>query len=330
MTAPSEYSEGGWLSSVFGHRSENKAAHKPKPESAVPAESAEPVIPPSASQAPTAIESKPTKQQEDRHPTAVTATTRALLPADTSPEPSDPEPAIAVPKSTIPDYPEPDAPEPETWFAPPPPPVLRDASESKPTISLSPTSKTDSEFITPPPEVTGSARDPELEVPAAASRVVPEPLLVRDDAEPSEPSRFSRTAEQPSPLHSFFAPASGDPSTDDSADHDDPAHHEEFNSTIFAPAADTESQSAETSERIPTGPPPNREALADIPFLMPPPPSPFERKSDSSKNDPAQVDAVVAKVLEKLEPQLHQLLSQSLLKPLVENLLQQELEKKEK
>jgi len=39
---------------------------------------------------------------------------------------------------------------------------------------------------------------------------------------------------------------------------------------------------------------------------------------------------VVARVLEKLEPQLHDLLSKGLLKPLVENLLQSELAKKEK
>lgn len=330
MTSPSEYSEGGWLSSVFGHRSDGKAAQKPKSEGAAPIESSEPAVSQSTPEVPPAIEGLPTKQQEDPQPAAITPTTRALLSADTSPEPIAPELQIAVPKSTIPDYPEPDAPEPESWFAPPPPPVLRDASESKSAISLSSTSKTDSAFIAPPPDVIGSRRDPELEVPASASRVVPEPLLVRDDAEPTEPSRFSHAGEQPSPLHSFFAPASGDPATDDAADHDDPAHHEEFNSTIFAPAANTESHSAETSDRIPTGPPPNREALADIPFLMPPPPSPFEHKSDNSKDDPTQVDAVVAKVLEKLEPQLHQLLSQSLLKPLVENLLHQGLEKKEK
>jgi hypothetical protein len=42
------------------------------------------------------------------------------------------------------------------------------------------------------------------------------------------------------------------------------------------------------------------------------------------------VNAVVQKVLEKLEPQLHDLLSQGVLKPLVENLLQNELAKKEK
>jgi hypothetical protein len=78
-------------------------------------------------------------------------------------------------------------------------------------------------------------------------------------------------------------------------------------------------------ERIPTAPPPNREALAGIPFLMPP-----AAESDSGKMAPEQVDAVVQKVIERLEPQLHDLLSKGLLKPLVENLLQSELAKRSK
>jgi hypothetical protein len=39
---------------------------------------------------------------------------------------------------------------------------------------------------------------------------------------------------------------------------------------------------------------------------------------------------VVQKVLERLEPQLHELLSKNLLKPLVENMLQNELTKKDR
>ena len=42
------------------------------------------------------------------------------------------------------------------------------------------------------------------------------------------------------------------------------------------------------------------------------------------------VDEVVRRVLERLEPQIHDLLSQGVLKPLVENLLQNELAKKDK
>lgn len=87
---------------------------------------------------------------------------------------------------------------------------------------------------------------------------------------------------------------------------------------------ESESESAIFSEeRIPTSYPPNREALAEIPFLQPPPPEPPKPSTEA-------VDTVVARVLEKLEPQLHELLSKGVLKPLVENLLQEELEKKSK
>ena len=84
-------------------------------------------------------------------------------------------------------------------------------------------------------------------------------------------------------------------------------------------------------ERIPTLPPPNREALSDIPFLMPPPPSaPLEASEQGTRaTSSGTVDEVVRKVLEKLQPQLHELLTQGV-KPLVENLIQNELHKKEK
>ena len=84
-----------------------------------------------------------------------------------------------------------------------------------------------------------------------------------------------------------------------------------------------------SDERTPASPPPNREAISHIPFLTPPPPEPLEPGAASSQDAPS-VDAVVARVLEKIEPQLHDLLSRGLLKPLVESLLQQELAKKGK
>jgi hypothetical protein len=46
--------------------------------------------------------------------------------------------------------------------------------------------------------------------------------------------------------------------------------------------------------------------------------------------DAATVDAVVRMILQRIEPQLHELLSQGVLKPLVENLVQNELAKKQK
>ncbi len=312
MTSPSEYSEGGWLTSIFKSRSESKSAHKE--ESVAPAE---PVAePPAEPIVASAQEIEPAAKTYDEQKTEqhVAAGSAAVE-----------EPLPAVHET---------APQPEAWFAPPPPPVLREASESRLLPVVSSTSALDDNFIAPPPDVSGAQRDPELEEPAAA-RTMPEPLLVNDHEEPSEPSRFSRTSEQPSPLHSFFAPNSGDPSIsealpeEDSAE-EDPAMHDEFDSSVFSTPEVVLPPLHEATERIPTAPPPNREALADIPFLMPPPPSPFEKMGDNHRaTDSASTDEVVARVLEKLGPQLHQLLSQSV-KPLVENLLQQELEKKGK
>ncbi|MGA7622705.1 MAG: response regulator [Candidatus Acidiferrales bacterium] len=82
--------------------------------------------------------------------------------------------------------------------------------------------------------------------------------------------------------------------------------------------------------RMLTLPPPNREALSDIPFLMPPLPlAQSGTPSQAATGDTAMVDEVVRKVLEKLQPGLRELLAESM-KPLVENMLQEELHKKEK
>ena len=83
-------------------------------------------------------------------------------------------------------------------------------------------------------------------------------------------------------------------------------------------------------ERIPTLPPPNREALSEIPFLMPPvlPPQNADQSVPGAANSET-VDEVVRQVMAKLGPHLQELLSQGV-KPLVENLLQNELHKKEK
>lgn len=95
----------------------------------------------------------------------------------------------------------------------------------------------------------------------------------------------------------------------------------EEDSSIFSSGLD------EPSERIPTVPPENREALAGIPFLMP---SLAEISSNGKHADSGAVDAAVERVLERLGPQLQEMLTQGLLKPIVEQLLQQELEKKER
>jgi CheY-like chemotaxis protein len=101
-------------------------------------------------------------------------------------------------------------------------------------------------------------------------------------------------------------------------------------SSLFAESAAQEPPAVENFERIPTLPPPNREALSEIPFLMPPvlPPQNSEQPAARS-TDAEAVDDMVRKVMEKLGPHLQELLSQGV-KPLVENLLQNELHKKER
>jgi CheY-like chemotaxis protein len=135
------------------------------------------------------------------------------------------------------------------------------------------------------------------------------------------------------PDSSFFAPestrvAEPEPSAEPVA----AAHEFAAETTV----AETVSQffsaaSQDSIERIPTAPPPNREALAGIPFLQPPKEitEPVNVTPSASEAAPAvDVDSVVQRVIEKLGPQLQEMLAQGLLKPLVENLLQQELAKK--
>jgi CheY-like chemotaxis protein len=102
-------------------------------------------------------------------------------------------------------------------------------------------------------------------------------------------------------------------------------------SSLFAESAAQEPPALETFERIPTLPPPNREALSEIPFLMPPllPLQNSEQPAAVRATDAEAVDDMVRKVMEKLGPHLQELLSQGV-KPLVENLLQNELQKKDR
>jgi CheY-like chemotaxis protein len=174
------------------------------------------------------------------------------------------------------------------------------------------------ELDTEPADTTPSRKDPALEEPPAA-HVTAEPLLVKH--EPSAPSKYGKRGEDTAPAYSFIPAPAEEPLAEDTSPN---GGH-----SFFAPpaheSAPPESDSADYGGRIPTAPPPNREALAEIPFLMPP-----GAHTDSGKVNQDTVDAVVARVLEKLEPQLHDLLSKGVLKPLIENMLQGELAKKDK
>jgi CheY-like chemotaxis protein len=171
-------------------------------------------------------------------------------------------------------------------------------------------------------DTTPSLRDPNLVVPEAV-HVKPEPLLVEEEAEAG--SHYGEEQQEVTAAHTFEVAASPEPAAEDLPEEESSLHERSFE-----PAA-AESAVEYAEERIPTGPP-SREALAEIPFLNPPqgfnpnaPAAPAAAAVDAST-----VDAVVQKLLEKLQPQLHDLLSQGVLKPLVENLLQQEIEKKDK
>jgi len=207
----------------------------------------------------------------------------------------------------------------DSWFAPAPPvfePIEETTSAPVAIAASHPDQQLEADANDKEPI---GFKDPALDEPPAV-HVTPEPLLV--DETPSGPSLYGSHQQEVSPLHSFFAPASGDPVLDEGSE-------EEASANVEIPAPTFEPRSEETNERIPTGPPPSREALAEIPFLTPP--ADFRADvSEAAASSPETVDAVVRKVLEKLEPQLHDLLSQGLLKPLVENILQSELAKKGK
>jgi CheY-like chemotaxis protein len=176
-------------------------------------------------------------------------------------------------------------------------------------------------------EMPRSSREPDLEEPPAP-RVTPEPLLVDENA--PVVTDYKRRVEETAPIHSFLPPAvESRPFDEPTAESAPPAEeffaHAEEPEPAEPEPVEMKSESPEFSERIPTAPPPNREALAEIPFLMPPP-----SVHEPEKVDNGTVDAVVARVLERLEPQLHELLSKGLLKPLIENMLHDELAKKDK
>jgi CheY-like chemotaxis protein len=154
-----------------------------------------------------------------------------------------------------------------------------------------------------------SFQEPDLVKPPAV-RVIPEPLLIEEES--SQPSAsYGNRQEELTPLHSFTVPeppVSSEPAAEEEASAVGPSH-DDLNGCI------------------PTGPPPSREALAGIPFLNPPPgfdPNAPEEEAPSANT----VDAAVQKIIERLEPQLHDLLEKTVLKPLIESLLQQELAKR--
>lgn len=237
----------------------------------------------------------------------------------------------------------------ESWLAPPvpasnePKPSTEALPETRPTFSADSASN----LMAAPADVNANERGRWSAAfdSSSASEATPAGNTAWENETTSEP-------ESDTEARSFFAPSTEEADVDHNSTEDSASQYGSDDS-IFASAPSVESESpvetpssayGETAsdERIPTAPPPNREALAEIPFLTPPPPAPFgpatggpqaDQSAEPGQNAAAEspsVDAVVTRLLERLEPQLHEMLAKDLLKPLVENLLQQELANKPK
>lgn len=189
------------------------------------------------------------------------------------------------------------------------------------------------------PEEPGLGKDPALIEPAGV-RVTPEPLLVE---EPTR-GRLSYGENEPdiAPAYAFLRGTVQRRAPEPPVIGTDPAElpgGEPVAASSRQQTSPPEFSAEDLSERLPAIVP-NREALAEIPFLNPPPD--FDKAAEGEERaeeseatarsvaDPQTVDILVEKILEKLEPRLHDLLSKNLLKPLIENLVQNELQKKDR
>jgi CheY-like chemotaxis protein len=326
---------GSWLTSLSSQQASPVAAtaaiEEPAQETAkVSLESHEQVFP-SAGPEPAAVEPpiQTTEWTESNSEHEVHAAVEAPAPQDLFPVSHAVHDGALIAESVAPV----NAEKAESWFAPAPSVfehVPDPVSEMVPVAHSEPDPGLELDGAASDAQV--SLRDPGL-VTSPAVHVTPEPLLIDNDEESHGPSEYNSRPAQTSPLHSFFAPASGDPVVADSAAAEQSSTaREEMTVPSFEPPASEQTNGASSgdeSERIPTGPPPNREALASIPFLTPP--ADFRVSApESAASSSVATDEVVRRVLERLEPQLHDLLSQGVLKPLIENLLQNELAKKDK
>ena len=303
---PAKYPQGGWLSSITGGATKTEPAEAPETPEDLPLAHSEneevaaewKVLPEESAETEPATLHASIETLVQSPATDLQATDEDSFFAD-EPEPDDGDifPAEAISGEDVPVHAEPQVPE---------------------SVAIAP-ERPLFQFTTAPPQAVSLGTDPALIEPPAV-RVVPEPLLVDDDLH--GPSDYGRRQEELPPLHSFTVPVPPPaPTTPESLS-------ETVDTESEPEIVPAESHAAETDERIPTGPPPNREALAEIPFLSPPPAfqEPLVHAGDALNSE--TVDAIVQKVLERLEPQLHELLSKGLLKPLVESILQSENGKK--
>jgi CheY-like chemotaxis protein len=169
----------------------------------------------------------------------------------------------------------------------------------------------DTEFVEEMSAEPVAASEPELIQPPAV-HVTPEPLL-HDESSLKPSAAYGHTDQEIAPAHEFLpeVESKGGENSSSPEDSDAPVTEESAEGTpVFVR-------------------PPTREQLAHIPFLNPPPHLDHEAepvKSDSHAAELQAVDTVVQRILDKIEPQLHDLLAQNL-KPLIENLVHTELKK---
>jgi CheY-like chemotaxis protein len=338
---PSEYPETGWATE------ESPTSHSAAVEEPAHAPAVEEI---SAS---TAIEatSRAATFKRRREPEPISAApvvTKSSMPVISEPTAVAEETAAAVPETKWDEQVE-ESSKKKSWFTDAVE-AVRDAvhgivQESHPEVQAEDRRQTSPDLAPEPVESTAhdlgsqievahvdlprSSREPDLEEPPAP-RITPEPLLVDENARVA--TDYKRRVEETAPIHSFLPPAVESHLLDEPTVDSAPPAEEFFAHAEEPQRAEPEPEQVEAkseppvfSERIPTAPPPNREALAEIPFLMAP-----ASIHEPEKVDNGTVDAVVAKVLERLEPQLHELLSKGLLKPLIENMLHDELTKKDK
>jgi CheY-like chemotaxis protein len=321
LPSPSEYADDGWMSSLLGKFRRNKPQQEEKEEQK------EETVQPAAS------------SSADSSGAVVAAEPLAAAEPEIAPESEQPKLAGPRADETQDQFRAPEAPLPESWFAPHPP-MLEEAEPPQEAPSTFST-ETMARLLAAPADVTEEER--------SSFPVASEPTLVEREAAPEadEPQYAAPTSEladaddADSAAHPFFASSTEEETVDHNST-EYPATRFVPSPSVFPPptsdqpaiesAAVSAESEEETSERIPTAPPPNREALREIPFLTPPPPAPFTPASSRAKVDQSgespSVDAVVNRLLERLEPQLHEMLAKDLLKPLVENLLNQELPEK--
>ena len=310
--AETQQTGGGWMSSLF-KRAEKKLEVVIAPADEPAASHAEDSSPAETVEA-HAHEEVRDEVHEEMHSAVELPSSEALFPVSHAvhDEPEQPFAEAPAAMETAPA---------ESWFAPAPSVFESDRDPISGPVAVAPSAPDQGlELDTADTEPSVALRDPGL-IESPAVRVTPEPLLM-DSEESHGPSEYGARKQEVPPLHSFFAPASGDPVVEEPN-----AAGSSTREEISVPSS--ENSFNDSDARIPTGPPPNREALAGIPFLTPPPDFRQERPESAAAN-PETVDEVVRRVLERLEPQIHDLLSSGVLKPLVENLLQSELAKKGK